>query len=259
MRKVVGTLVVVGLILSAGAARADNKAAARESFKEGTRRYDLNEFQSALEAFKRAYLQYEEPAFLFNIAQCHRQLGDKVEAVKFYKTYLRKVPSAPNRAETERLIATLETAIEQQEKSKPPTGTIDVPPPAPAPRPAPAPQPVVAKPPADHAAAGRTKKIAGLALLGGGAGLLALGAVFVGLAKVANDDVENPADGTHDPGAEDRRNTFQTLDAVFFAVGGAAVVTGLTLYLLGRRDATRVSIAPMFGPQRAGLDLTWRF
>ena len=59
---------------------------------------------------------------------------------------------------------------------------------------------MVAKPQPDHAA-GRTKKLAGLALLGSGAGLVALGAVFVGLAKVANDDVENPADGTHDPSA----------------------------------------------------------
>src|SRR5215471_9023085 len=77
-------------------ALADDKEAARREFLEGTRRYDLTEFAPALEAFKRAYLAYEDPAFLYNIAQCYRQLGEKQSAVKFYRSYLRKVPDAPN-------------------------------------------------------------------------------------------------------------------------------------------------------------------
>jgi Tetratricopeptide repeat len=48
------------------------------------------------------------PAFLFNIAQCHRQLGNKQEAIKFYRSYLRKVPDAPNAEEVRKLIASLE-------------------------------------------------------------------------------------------------------------------------------------------------------
>jgi tetratricopeptide (TPR) repeat protein len=94
-------------------ASADDKETARREFLEGTRRYDLNEFGPALEAFKRAYMAYEDPAFLFNIAQCYRQLGDKPNAASFYRSYLRKVPDAPNREDVSATIATLDAAIAQ--------------------------------------------------------------------------------------------------------------------------------------------------
>jgi tetratricopeptide (TPR) repeat protein len=92
-------------------ARAEDKAAARAAFAEARRQYDLNEFQAALDAFKRAYLNYEDPAFLYNIAQCHRQLDHKSEAVKFYRSYLRNVPDARNRDEVNALVASLEAQL----------------------------------------------------------------------------------------------------------------------------------------------------
>src|SRR5581483_8381803 len=104
---------------------ADNKQIAREAFRDGTRYYDLAEFAKALEEIKKAYFNFEDPVFLFNIAQCHRQLGDKQDAVRFYKTYLRKLPGAPNRDEVQRTIATLESMLEKEKASRiePPTGT----------------------------------------------------------------------------------------------------------------------------------------
>jgi tetratricopeptide (TPR) repeat protein len=114
-------LVAAVVLVLAGPAGADNKDAARAAYQEATREYDLNEFDKALEAFKRAYRNYEEPAFLFNIAQCERQLGKKDEAIKFYRSYLRKMPDAPNRAEVERLIAGLEASIDHDRTTtKPP-------------------------------------------------------------------------------------------------------------------------------------------
>jgi hypothetical protein len=71
--------VAVVILCLAPAARADDKPAAREAFAEGTRYYDIADFGRALEAFKRAYVSYEEPSFLFNIAQSHRRLGNQVE------------------------------------------------------------------------------------------------------------------------------------------------------------------------------------
>ncbi len=56
-------------------AHAENRARAREAYQAASQHYDLGEFQQALELFKEAYRNYEEPAFLFNIAQCHRALG----------------------------------------------------------------------------------------------------------------------------------------------------------------------------------------
>ena len=49
---------VIGVILVAGVARAENRVRARELFKE-------------------AYRNFEDASLLFNIAQCERQLGYK--------------------------------------------------------------------------------------------------------------------------------------------------------------------------------------
>ena len=46
--------------------------------------------------------------WLFNIAQCHRQLGRNEEAVRFYRTFLSKVPNAPNQKEVRAMIVKLE-------------------------------------------------------------------------------------------------------------------------------------------------------
>jgi tetratricopeptide (TPR) repeat protein len=99
-------------------ARADNKtgdrAAAGEAYREGQRQYDLNDFAKALELFKRAYTLYDEPALLYNIAQCYRQLGDEEQAIKFYKSYLRRMPEAPNRDAVSQLLAGLEKSSNEK-------------------------------------------------------------------------------------------------------------------------------------------------
>ncbi|HEY2744541.1 MAG TPA: tetratricopeptide repeat protein, partial [Polyangia bacterium] len=124
MRSVlVGTLLV---FVAAGVAHADNKEVAKQAFVEGSRQYELGDFKAALEAFKRAYLNYEEPAFLFNIAQCQRQLGDKAEAMRTYKVFLHKVPDSPQRAEVERIVGDLQAALDQEKaaRARPPTDTM---------------------------------------------------------------------------------------------------------------------------------------
>lgn len=109
----------------AGAAFADNKEAAKEAYTEGKRQYDVGDYQSALAAFKKAYLNYEEPVFLFNIAQCYRALGDKPAAVRTYRAFLRNWPKAPNREQVDRIIAQLDAAIAQDASAQaaPPAGT----------------------------------------------------------------------------------------------------------------------------------------
>jgi len=125
MRALAVALVLLGALGMAHA--ADNKEAARDAFQEGTRQYDLGDFKAALEAFKKAYLNYEDPAFLYNIAQCQRQLGDKAEALRSYKVFVRKVPSSSVRSQVEKIIAELQAAIDQEKAAKaaPPTGTAE--------------------------------------------------------------------------------------------------------------------------------------
>ena len=100
-------LVAAALLLLTAAARAEEQGA-RVDFEEGTKRYALAEYGEALEAFKHAYMKYPAPGFLFNIAQCHRQLGHRKEAARFYRTYLELSPTATDRAEVEASVAALE-------------------------------------------------------------------------------------------------------------------------------------------------------
>jgi tetratricopeptide (TPR) repeat protein len=107
-------------------ANSEAKETARVAYQRATKHYNLGEYQEALVDFKDAYRAYEEPTFLFNIAQCQRQLGAKLDAIRSYRAFLRESPSVQNRAEVEQLVASLETALreEQQSKSRPPQGTI---------------------------------------------------------------------------------------------------------------------------------------
>src|SRR5438046_1647996 len=85
-----------------------SKSSARSAFRDGVQQYSLGNFSRALESFKQGYIEYDEPAFLFNIAQCQRQLGDRTEAVSFYRAFLARVPRAGNRKDIERMIHQLE-------------------------------------------------------------------------------------------------------------------------------------------------------
>lgn len=89
-----GALALVALLLMPGLAQAsgtgsgDAETRARQHFAEGTVAYDLGEFQKALQAYGEAYRLAPRPALLFNVAQCHRQLGQYERAAFFYRRYL---------------------------------------------------------------------------------------------------------------------------------------------------------------------------
>lgn len=115
MRVVVWAAVVV--CLSVGNAGA-SKQVARVAYAEGKRLYDIGDYKEALGAFKRAYLNFEDASFLYNIGQCHRLLGHREEAVRAYRAFLRNKPESPNADEVRKLIAALEVAIRDDDKAR---------------------------------------------------------------------------------------------------------------------------------------------
>jgi hypothetical protein len=127
-----GTVVAAAVVLMAfvGAARAEDKDKAREAYQAADKHYDLGEYKEALEGFKDAYRNFSDPTILFNIAQCHRQLGESAEAIRQYRMYLIKVPDAANRDEVKALIGKLEAAIKKDDAAKaaPPQGSLTPPP-----------------------------------------------------------------------------------------------------------------------------------
>ncbi len=121
---------------------------ARAHYEQAVAYYNLDEYAPALAEFREAYRIKPDPSFLFNIAQCHRKLGQNDAALDYYRKYLRNLPDAPNRADVERMVAELrakETA--PQPDATPAPAPIAMPTPAPVPLPqleAPTPAPEAA-------------------------------------------------------------------------------------------------------------------
>jgi tetratricopeptide (TPR) repeat protein len=122
--------VLFALIGGSVVARADaaSLAAAKAHYEEGTKRYNLGEYAPALDAFKAAYLAQPDPAFLFNIGQCQRQLGLFEQAEKSYRAFLRETPNLPGatRDQVQKLVGDMEQAAREAQKKKeqPPPGTL---------------------------------------------------------------------------------------------------------------------------------------
>jgi tetratricopeptide (TPR) repeat protein len=119
-------LVALALAVSPLSARAegsmpgtDVEEKARAKFTQGNLSYDLGEFQKALDAYSEAYRLRSLPGFLFNIAQCHRQLGNADRAAFFYRRYLAVSKGEPSNAALVReLIAEMDAAVRKEQERR---------------------------------------------------------------------------------------------------------------------------------------------
>jgi tetratricopeptide (TPR) repeat protein len=108
-----GGVVLVGLVLASRLALAapdPEIARAKALFQRAEVHFSVGEFVRALELYKEAYKRKPLPGFLFNIGQCHRNLGQCDRAVFFYKQYLLRAGDPPNKEEVARLIEICERA-----------------------------------------------------------------------------------------------------------------------------------------------------
>ena len=92
-------------------AALSTESQAKSHYNRGTSFYNLGRFSDALAEYQTAYLTVQDPPFLFNVAQCHRKMGNTKEALDSYRSYLRVAPNAPNRAEVQKHIAELEREV----------------------------------------------------------------------------------------------------------------------------------------------------
>jgi len=119
-------------------ARADNgdddrdTVQAKKHFYRGENLFALGRFDKALDAYEAAFEAKPLPEFLFNIGQCHANLGNYEQAIFSLRKFLRLRPKAKNRAQVEEYIASLEE--KQAEAARkielvPKNGDTRVPPP----------------------------------------------------------------------------------------------------------------------------------
>ena len=108
-------LALLVLALAPLPARADTTEEVKHHYAEGLKRYNLGEYAKALDEFKAAYLGKPDPAFLFNIGQCQRQLAQFEDAARSYRAFLREGAdlTKAQRDQVQRLIADMDTAAKE--------------------------------------------------------------------------------------------------------------------------------------------------
>jgi tetratricopeptide (TPR) repeat protein len=131
---------------------AKKEKAARAHFEQAEKAFNVGKFDEALTNYQKAYEELPLPAFLFNIAQCHRNLGNNEQALFFYQRYLSLQPDAPNRKTVEDLIDEQRKRVDQA-KAPAPVAQAE-PPPTPAAPPSSSSPDLAARPPAPEAATG---------------------------------------------------------------------------------------------------------
>ncbi|MCU1384506.1 MAG: TonB-dependent receptor [Acidobacteria bacterium] len=284
MRLCFAVSVIFFISSPARAERSDEqaRAVARAHYATGTSMFDLGRYDEAIAEYEAAYKAMNEPSLLYNIGQAHRLAGHPSQAIRFYRTYLTRVPNAENREEVHGKIAALERVLDEQrassssgaKPSRPTSDSIASPQRSSDPRPPAAPivAPTALSPTPPNALSGgpspttslqrsgRPKRIAGLVTASVGAGVLATGIVFGVLAKNASDAITQ-ADRAHAPfdqGKYDAGKTDQILEGVLLGVGAAAVVSGAVLYGLGHRERKRAfnaQLIPQLAHTYAGISV----
>jgi tetratricopeptide (TPR) repeat protein len=263
-------LVLLAVVLAASVAQANPRAEA--AYEEGRRFYDLQEWDQAIEQFKEAYKLRPSARSLFNIAQAYRLKGDCTSAMRFYKTFKRNYPAERN---VDKFITDMKACAKSGAKpvaSDPPEPTQPDPaqpepaqpdpaqpePAQPEPaQPEPAqPQPMKPEPvvSARDATPGRGMRIGGLATAGVGALILGGGAYFGLRARSIANDIE--AKPVWDPDLDERGRRFERNGMIMMIGGGAMVVAGGVLYVLGRTSGTEHP-GLSFVPAHDGGSLVW--
>jgi tetratricopeptide (TPR) repeat protein len=217
-------VLVLALALDASA----DEEIARQNYERAMKAYNLQEWKVALDFFRGAYLEKPDSAFLFNIAQCQRQLGEYEAAARSYRAFLNQAPTA-NRAAIEKLTAQMEEAARDKaaRAAQPPTG---VQPPAAAQSVASSTitpsqlvtAPIARRRPWYRNAAGMSLGVVGLAGAIVGAALLGQGAAFDGQARSA---MTLPDQNR----LHDSAGTFTTAGAITIGIGGGALIVGAVI------------------------------
>jgi tetratricopeptide (TPR) repeat protein len=229
-------LTLAACAATAHAASSDDEEA-RVHYERGQAKYNIADFDAAIDEFKQSYELSKAPRLLFNIAQAYRLKKDWERALYFYNTYLRNDPKAPNREDVETRIDEMKEKLESENHAPPPT---PLPPPTPPPQPPPQPP----SPPPPHGPSARRLVIAGVATLGVG---IVAGAVGGGLLGLASSDADKlvaikNSGGIWTPSARqifDEGSHSQAAAIALIAVGGVAAGAGLVVTIIGVRKARR--------------------
>jgi len=243
------------------------RVTAREHFERGRARQDAHDYAGAIEEYQSGYLLVPLPEFLFNIAQCNRLMGNRREAIAYYKRYLEAAPNGRGVAAARLHVEKLQRELDADDqvplppKLDPQPGaevdkTIAAPPAAPTPKRL-AKRVVQEQRPSSPAG-----RITGISLMGTGALSTAV-AAYLGLrAHQLADEVSITSDEDWSPEHRrkwDRGELLGNWSVGLFIAGGVLVVAGVTTYWLSPSPRDQVRVVPMVGAGETGLGVQGTF
>jgi tetratricopeptide (TPR) repeat protein len=205
---------------------------ARQHFQVGKALLDAGRFAQAAEEFEAAYRLSGRPQLLYNLYVASRDAGQLDKAVESLRTYLAKVPDAPDRinliARLDSLEAQQREKVAQEERTRAAAADAE-------------------RARAEAKTRPRTvvdKSIVPWILMGSG-GLLAVVSVGTGVAALnkSTELEDNCFNDTACPGSEqgniDSAQKLSITTDVLWGTGAALAVTGFVLWVTGALDTER--------------------
>jgi tetratricopeptide (TPR) repeat protein len=95
-----------------------------EHVAQGHRLYQLGRYQEAIAEYRRAYELRADPPFLFQIAECYRQLGATEQALFYYDRFLAGAAEGAGRDAAEERVSELERLRAGSAAAATPAGLI---------------------------------------------------------------------------------------------------------------------------------------
>jgi tetratricopeptide (TPR) repeat protein len=99
-------------------AAEDAAAQAKSYYLQGDRAFNLGKYDEALGLFEKAYNLKPVAGLLFNVAQCHRLLGNLEQARRVYRAFINQTGDTKLKAAAQEKLAEVEGVIEAQTKSR---------------------------------------------------------------------------------------------------------------------------------------------
>jgi len=243
-------------------ADAPDKDAGKRAFAEGQALYARGDYGAAGARFEAAYAADPDPAYIFNAGQAYRlraaeraatQRSDCAAAMKAYREFLRAMPSSFDRAEVDRYVADMKACAGElvvASTDKP----VDTPIDRPIDR---AVEPPPSEPHPSDIRYGTSPLRIGSYLVGGiGLVGIGLGTHYALEGRRLADERDRSTSGSERARLDDEGHAANVKMAVAMSIGGAAVITGVVMWIKGGRPReSRISVAPA----RRGASVIVRF
>jgi tetratricopeptide (TPR) repeat protein len=266
-RRIIAFVIIATSSVAAAQPSQVDRDRALALFRESDADYKRGDFEHAAQLLREAYSLHPEPILLYNLARALEGVGDFEGAIESYERYLNAATQIADRGAIERRIATLRAKVASatkpdiagsgtQDHTTPPVSDTRTKTPAGGGSSAIGGDPKFEQ--RDDEMHGKPQRLPWL-IAGGGGVVLGGGALFGYLSQKRHDAAVDEPVQAEAQKLQDQAETFATVSNVAIAVGGVAVIGGVTWVLVSRRHDRRDPKAPTLSIGPGSINATWVF